>query len=158
MDFGAWLRERLGDTMWPRPRVGHSPGETPPAALHFRRGTVMEWWSWTLTAVGLAATAVAGRDRRGWLLCIGWEALWFIYGLTSKQWGFVASAALFAVVFGRNWIVNAPDQKERFRTALQEIRKEGKVCSTYETCRHVACASSYRAWAIADEALAGAAR
>jgi hypothetical protein len=38
--------------------------------------------------------------------------------------------------------------------ALREIReKYGKVCEEYLTCKHVACESSYGAWAIADEAL-----
>jgi addiction module HigA family antidote len=33
----ASLRLRVGDTMGPRPREGHPPGETPPTASHFRR-------------------------------------------------------------------------------------------------------------------------
>jgi hypothetical protein len=123
----------------------------------------MEWWSWTLTAVGLVGTTVAGRDRRGWLLCIGWEALWFIYGLSSHQWGFVASALLFGVGFGRNWVVNAPSrhqgEEQRLRAVLQTIRDEcGQVCYQYETCQHAACSGSYKAWALADQALAGGSR
>ena len=43
---------------------------------------------------------------------------------------------------------------ERYQAALAEIRDtQGKVCSEYETCDHVACRSSYAAWAIADKAL-----
>ena len=34
---------------------------------------------------------------------------------------------------------------------IREIRDRcGKVCETYEICEHVACQSSYTAWAIAD--------
>jgi addiction module HigA family antidote len=33
----ASIRLRVADTMGPRPREGHPPGETPPAASHFRR-------------------------------------------------------------------------------------------------------------------------
>ncbi len=43
---------------------------------------------------------------------------------------------------------------ERLREALLEIRNdEGRVCDVYELCDHVACASSYAAWVIADMAL-----
>jgi len=44
---------------------------------------------------------------------------------------------------------------DRVRTALEEIKeKEGRVCEEFELCRHVACASSYAAWQIADAAFA----
>jgi hypothetical protein len=43
---------------------------------------------------------------------------------------------------------------ERFQAALQEIRDtQGKVCTGYELCDHIACQSSYTAWVIADTAL-----
>lgn len=43
----------------------------------------------------------------------------------------------------------------RLRAVLVLIRSDcGKVCDTFDTCPHVACASSYRAWALADQALA----
>lgn len=38
--------------------------------------------------------------------------------------------------------------------AVLEIRaREGMVCDKYESCEHVACRSSYAAWAAADAAL-----
>lgn len=38
--------------------------------------------------------------------------------------------------------------------ALEEIRTNyGHVCQEFETCDHPACASSYGAWAVADETL-----
>jgi hypothetical protein len=41
-------------------------------------------------------------------------------------------------------------------SVLEDIRDgEGKVCDDFESCNHLACDSSYGAWAIADEALAG---
>jgi hypothetical protein len=41
--------------------------------------------------------------------------------------------------------------------ALREIKDTcGKVCEDFELCTHVACNSSYGAWAIADEALSAA--
>ena len=44
----------------------------------------------------------------------------------------------------------------RYRKALEDIKKEGKVCENFDTCKHESCASSYAAWAIADQALKGA--
>ena len=38
--------------------------------------------------------------------------------------------------------------------ALQEIKERyGKVCDDYESCTHIACWSSYSAWATADGTL-----
>lgn len=48
------------------------------------------------------------------------------------------------------------DQELLYYRALKRIREEeGAVCKVYELCDHRACASSYRAWAIADAALQG---
>lgn len=41
----------------------------------------------------------------------------------------------------------------RYRSALEAITGEGKVCAEYETCAHAACASSYTSWSLADRAL-----
>lgn len=42
----------------------------------------------------------------------------------------------------------------RYKAALEEIRNEqGHVCVAFELCDHIACQSSYTAWAIADQAL-----
>lgn len=44
----------------------------------------------------------------------------------------------------------------RLTGALERIRSEsGKVCDQFEICTHLACQSSYAAWAIADSALKG---
>jgi len=38
--------------------------------------------------------------------------------------------------------------------ALEYIKNHyGKVCESFEVCKHESCGSSYGAWAIADEAL-----
>lgn len=38
--------------------------------------------------------------------------------------------------------------------ALQEIKDtQGRVCSGFELCNHIACHSSYSSWVIADKAL-----
>jgi len=40
-----------------------------------------------------------------------------------------------------------------FRALMMIHRDAGKVCADYEICDHVACDSSYAAWAISDSAL-----
>ena len=48
----------------------------------------------------------------------------------------------------------AQAQYDAMKKALKDIRdNEGKVCETYEICEHVACQSSYNAWAIVDKVL-----
>ncbi len=43
---------------------------------------------------------------------------------------------------------------ERLRAALRTIRDNyGHVCRTFDTCNHVACRDSYRAWHVANDAL-----
>lgn len=43
----------------------------------------------------------------------------------------------------------------RLRAVLVLIRSDcGQVCDTFDLCTHVACAASYRAWALANQALA----
>ena len=50
--------------------------------------------------------------------------------------------------------VGAESQRDALAEALREVKTEGKVCAEFEICEHVACQSSYSAWAIADAALA----
>jgi hypothetical protein len=50
-------------------------------------------------------------------------------------------------------------ERDRLRDALVLIRTDcGQVCDTFEICTHAACASSYRAWALADQAVAATLR
>ncbi len=45
-------------------------------------------------------------------------------------------------------------ENARFTNALEHIRSQcGMVCEEFETCTHVACASSYAAWSYANNAL-----
>jgi hypothetical protein len=44
----------------------------------------------------------------------------------------------------------------RYKAALERIVKtQGRVCSFFTECSHVACMSSYAAWEIANHALRG---
>jgi hypothetical protein len=48
---------------------------------------------------------MAGRRMRsGWAVAIVNEALWIVYALETGQYGFVAGAMLYIIVFARNWL------------------------------------------------------
>lgn len=63
------------------------------------------WWSWCLTAVGIAGLYLAGRQRAiGWAVGLGAQGLWFAYAIASHQWGFIVSACAYGAVYGRNYL------------------------------------------------------
>ena len=65
---------------------------------------VPQWWSWLLATVGIFGLWAAGsRKTWGWAVGVGVQALWIAYALVSDQYGFIASALAYAVVYARNW-------------------------------------------------------
>lgn len=62
-------------------------------------------WSWLLVTLGAVGMWMAGRRMRsGWAVAIVNEALWIVYALQTGQYGFVAGAMLYIIVFARNWL------------------------------------------------------
>lgn len=46
------------------------------------------------------------------------------------------------------------NKEKLYRKALEEIiNTQGKVCSEFQLCKHVACKSSVASWFIADKAI-----
>jgi hypothetical protein len=70
----------------------------------------MELWSWALTAIGFVVMWISGKDRRGWLLGIGWEVLWAVFAVVTHQWGFLLGAIVSALIFGRNYRVGRTEE------------------------------------------------
>ena len=70
----------------------------------------MLWiWSVVLTACGLVGVYLAGRRNRwGWALGLATQVLWLAYAVLTAQWGFIASACLFAVIYARNFMAWKP--------------------------------------------------
>jgi hypothetical protein len=63
------------------------------------------WWSWLLTAVGVTGLYFAGRKRAvGWAIGLAAQGLWIAYALTTRQWGFLLSAAIYGWVYGLNFL------------------------------------------------------
>ena len=65
-------------------------------------------WSWILFALAfviLFATWQIGSGKRwAWLLMVATNIPWLVFGLTTNQYGFVATSVLYTVVQGRNWL------------------------------------------------------
>lgn len=74
----------------------------------------MGWaWSWVLTIIGITGWWMVGSRRRsGFVVGMGVQVLWIVYAVTTRQWGFVASAFLYGSVAARNWLAWAPDEIE----------------------------------------------
>lgn len=64
----------------------------------------MAIWSWLLTLFGVVVFLWVAKDKSGWLVGLVWEVLWAIYGVATQQWGFVASAGIFGIVFLGNYL------------------------------------------------------
>ena len=70
-------------------------------------------WSWALTLIGITGWWLVGnRLRVGFAVGFGVQFLWIAYAVTTRQWGFVASAFLYGGVAGRNWLRWAPPAEE----------------------------------------------
>lgn len=71
------------------------------------------WWSWLLTVVGVTGLYFAGRKNKlGWAIGIGAQALWFVYAVTTEQWGFLASCLAYGWVFSKNFAAWHRESKE----------------------------------------------
>ena len=60
------------------------------------------WWSWGLFALGITGLWIMTTHPKigPWFNIVG-QAAWFTYGLTTRQWGFVASSIGYVLVFSR---------------------------------------------------------
>lgn len=60
--------------------------------------------SWYLTIFSLLGVWMVGRKEiGGWLVSLGTQILWFVYAITTKQYGFVFSAVVFSVIYIVNY-------------------------------------------------------
>lgn len=64
----------------------------------------MHWaWSVILAVATLAGLWLAARHALGWLVAAAGELVWVAYAVVSRQWGFLALAAAFLIVYVRNY-------------------------------------------------------
>lgn len=70
------------------------------------------WWSWVLTAVGVTGLLLAGRKQKaGWAVGFGAQALWITYAIVTRQWGFIFSALAYGSVYARNFLAWRRDER-----------------------------------------------
>lgn len=71
-------------------------------------------WSWFLTINGAGYAWIAGRwPRVGWPIGLFSQSFWIVYALQTHQYGFLASATLFSIVYGNNWCVAVKESRCR---------------------------------------------
>jgi hypothetical protein len=104
----------------------------------------MQFWSWLLTAVGVFGLYLAGRrNRLGWAVGLGAQALWMAYALTTEQYGFIASALAYGVVYAKNLRKWRAEDSEKSSNVRLEVWPLDRVLS------EVRCGS--RDWSWAEE-------
>lgn len=70
-------------------------------------------WSWILTLPALVGLWAAGSGKRwGWAVAVATQFAWVVYAILTEQYGFILSAIVYSVVFGRNWIKHPKENKD----------------------------------------------
>lgn len=81
-----------------------------------------QYWSWLLGFVGVVGFILAGKKIWwSWYINVACQALWFTYAMVTEQYGFIATALVYTVVFAKN----------AFSWTLEHYGiKYGKYCGT----------------------------
>ena len=62
-------------------------------------------WSFVLASLGLLSLYLTGKKMKsGWVVGLANSFLWIVYGISSKQYGFIVSAFVFIAVQLNNYI------------------------------------------------------
>lgn len=85
-----------------------------------------QFWSWLLGAVGVVGFILAGRRVWwSWYINLACQGLWFAYAIITQQYGFIATALVYTVVFGKNAISWTKEHREKqaFRRGMDHLMK-----------------------------------
>jgi len=60
-------------------------------------------WSYCLGAIGITGflLVVLRRPRTGWLINICAQVVWFVYGIATRQYGFLITSGVYAFAYFR---------------------------------------------------------
>ena len=62
-------------------------------------------WSWVLAVLGITGIFLVGRKTIwGWLVLCANEILWVTYALITKQYGFIAMAVAYVLVYLKSFL------------------------------------------------------
>ncbi len=72
---------------------------------------------WLLSAITVAATFMAGnKHRHAWALSLLNQALWLLWIVTTRTWGFLPMNIALTAVFARNhWLWTRQPRVYRYR-------------------------------------------
>lgn len=90
-----------------------------------------QWWSWVLSAVGIAGFFLAGsKVWWAWYVNLANQVLWTAYAFLTEQWGFLVGTLFYFWVFSRNaylWTKEHRDKKKAQSTFIEPafIPKQG---------------------------------
>lgn len=62
-------------------------------------------WSWILAVLGITGIFLVGRKTIwGWLVLCANEILWVTYAIVTRQYGFIAMAIAYVLVYLKSYI------------------------------------------------------
>lgn len=62
-------------------------------------------WSWILAILGITGIFLVGRKTIwGWLVLCANEILWVTYALITKQYGFIAMAIAYVIIYVKSYV------------------------------------------------------
>jgi hypothetical protein len=62
-------------------------------------------WSWILAVLGITGIFLVGRKTIwGWLVLCANEILWVTYAIVTKQYGFIAMAIAYVLVYLKSYL------------------------------------------------------
>ena len=80
-----------------------------------------ELWSWVLTMFGLTGMWLAGRKVWWtWFVSLAGQVVWFIYALTTTQWGFILGSVAYTMVYARNAATWTREHRAKAKTIEDE--------------------------------------
>ena len=62
-------------------------------------------WSWGLAALGVTCLYLISKKSTrtvGWTGALLIQGIWIIYAIVTRQWGFIASAVAYGLMYGKN--------------------------------------------------------
>lgn len=79
-------------------------------------------WSWLLTIVGVTGFILAGRKVWwAWYINLACQVLWFAYAIVTAQYGFIAAALVYSVVFTQNAVKWTRERWEKDVRVTEDI-------------------------------------
>lgn len=82
-----------------------------------------QWWSWALTAGGLATFILAGKKVWwAWYVGLAGQFLWLAYSLFTEQWGFLVGVVAYSAVYVRNAYLWTKERREDGTEAARPLR------------------------------------